>query len=538
MDTTMSRAELRPMLSSRFAMGWDHAALCLGFVLLFVYLNHLPVQMTTWHHANYGRWILSHEALPDDDPFLPLADGMFWQSPSWMAETSFAWLDKQCGPAALSNLLALVVLAAVVVWARTWTLLTGWKSITAVAIAVYVLAVWPELGVLRPQTLGAFCFALLFWMLIPAGAWTQGSHHGQDPLAAGITRLPIWAWIGVPATVGLWANLDGSFLVGMTVLACLAIGRGIEVAWRTRSLKAIASDVSLRRWTWLTELSFAATLINPYGWDRWAAVFQVARNPYWLSLGGWSPLHLVSYGGACFVVIWLGWLVLLRWSRVSMRPADVLLLAVFSVATACNANLLQWFAPLALTLMLPHAADLADRLPKRKSASSIRRNNVEPLKSYHFTASLVCILLVWCGFAFSPISTPLLAGHARNIEDLHDRQAPRQVSEYLREHPPASLIWAPAYWADWLIWDGPAGLQVFATTNLHRLPRQVQLDYRRVFRAENQWQRALDRYDVRTLVLDKQQQRTLYWAAVLKSRKQWRKVYEDDRAVVLVRRET
>ena len=42
---------------------------------------------------------------------------------------------------------------------------------------------------------------------------------------------------------------------------------------------------------------------------------------------------------------------------------------------------------------------------------------------------------------------------------------------------------------------------------------------------------------MRTLVLDKQEQRSLYWAAVLKGRKQWRKVYEDDRAVVMVRRE-
>jgi hypothetical protein len=50
---------------------------CLWFATLYIYLSFIPLfHSDIWGHVFYGKWILQHAALPQDDPVMPLAEGM------------------------------------------------------------------------------------------------------------------------------------------------------------------------------------------------------------------------------------------------------------------------------------------------------------------------------------------------------------------------------------------------------------------------------------------------------------------------------
>jgi hypothetical protein len=253
-------------------------------------------------------------------------------------------------------------------------------------------------------------------------------------------------------------------------------------------------------------------------------------------------LYLASFSGIGFAAFWVAVLFALRFSRTRIHATDVLLLGLASLAVICNALLIWWFAPLALLVLLPYLAEMASRYWGERASERATHvaaadgagGEAQEARPLRFAFTLVCLLIVWTAFAFSPASTPLFGRKPREAARLHNAQTPLGVATYLREHPPQKLVWAPQYWGDWLLWDGPAGMQVFANSDARILPQQVLYDYGRIWQGEGGWTEVLDRYDVGTLVIDKQAQ-PLLRRSVQRSRASWRVEYEDDQALLLRR---
>jgi len=143
------------------------------------------------------------------------------------------------------------------------------------------------------------------------------------------------------------------------------------------------------------------------------------------------------------------------------------------------------------------------------------------------------LLVVWTGFSFSSVSQPVLGGQKRSAKQLHSQTTPLEITAYLREHPPQGMVWAPVWWGDWIVWDGPKDVQVFATSKVHLAPRQVSIDLAQVQYARPGWERTLDRYRVETVVVHKATQPALAKAASRSSK--WRRVYEDKLGIVFTR---
>jgi len=73
-------------------------------------------------------------------------------------------------------------------------------------------------------------------------------------------------------------------------------------------------------------------------------------------------------------------------------------------------------------------------------------------------------------------------------------------------------------------------LQPFVTSNIHLTPPQVWADHQRISAAQPGWQRVLDRYNVRTLMIDREANAHLFQA--MKQNTDWQVVYQDDQASV------
>jgi hypothetical protein len=147
--------------------------------------------------------------------------------------------------------------------------------------------------------------------------------------------------------------------------------------------------------------------------------------------------------------------------------------------------------------------------------------------------SLVALGLVWITLAVAPAGTWLLQQTPRPPAQLFSATTPWQLSAFLRENPPAGQVFNPDWWGDWLTWDGPPGLRVFMTSQMHLAPRAVWVDYRIVRENRAGWDHVLDRYVVQTVILDKQRQKTLI--GYLRESTVWRILHEDDGGIVFGR---
>ena len=480
----------------------------------FLYLAYQPLPFhVTWRHALVGRWISEHGALPSVDPTLPLADGRPWTTTTWLSDVVIYQGEQAAGPLGLTALSSIAIVTASLLALLLAYRATERKRLALAAVFPMLALVWPKLGVLRPELLGASLFVGLLLLL-------------QDVRRRG--RLTLTHWIALPVLMCLWANLDGRAVFGAWLLAAWASPRVLSTQTDSRSSER-------RMEAWWAECGIIATLLQPLGFNLWAQTWKLTTSSLWLELGGPQPLVLASYWGLFCGGLWVLAAIVLRQSDARLETGDLTLLGGASLLTAISVQFAWWLGGVAVVVVWPHVARVAlarGWAPAQRAA----RIADDALQPFHFAYSLVSLLLIWCAFALSPLATPLLGGKPRGIERTFSRETPLGVAKNLRDKPPQGLVWAPDDWSDWLLWDGPPGLKVAANSNGALLPAMVRFDYSLVNRAEGNWTRTLDRYGVQLLVIDKQRQARLTDQAMGQG-EDWTIQYEDERALVMRRKE-
>jgi len=541
---------LAPQLSARFALRPVHVLIVAAWCVLFAMLNYFPLRSTDiWSHVLYGRWIVENGALPTEDPFMPLAEGMPVTDTAWLAQVLFYGVEQVGGPEALSALFALTVLATFLSYNATYYCQTRRPLVSTLVTAAVLAVGWSRIATIRPEIFAGLCFATLLWICVRSSSSQQAeSLDGEDYVPR---DRPWLLLVGVPAVLFLWANVHGSFFCGVALVGCFAVGHAVEVLWRERSLGKLFADGQFRAWVLAAELGLLATLINPYGVDLWLNTLWFASNDNLATVLEWQPMVIPDVGGWGFAASVAILLVVWRHSRRRIPVAHVLLLLVFAVAAVLRIRMLGWYAPVFGLVIAPHVAELVGRRWPRRleeraevasatAASDITSATDEedgdgeettPLpvgRSWKY--SLVCLLLVWCAFALSPISSSVLGSKPRTPQQVYDSSTPLALTEYLRNNPPQGQVFNPQQWGDWIVWDGPPGIQPFVTSNIHLAPPNVWNDYLGMIQGQSNWQRSLSRYRIESAILDKSVPTPII--SQFHRATDWRKVYEDDQAIV------
>jgi len=530
--------KLEPILSQKWALGYAHVAITAYFALFFMYLSYQPLFHTDlWGHVAYGDWMLKHRALPTEDPFVGYAKGVPVIASAWLGQVILAGAQKIGGPEWISHLYT------VVVWS-TYVLLAGafyWKcrqlGTAMLGMGLAFFLVWSRHATVRPEMFGTFSFVLLLGIFAlldrnrddaELTSVPETSTWGNEILISGLTVM----------TFAFWANTHGSFMVGIAMLACQTAGRLIEVAWQTRDVVQILSDRRLHRWLWLTELAIAAALINPYGMDQLLNALEFSKNPNLPDVMEWKKLEFSMPEGVQMCLSWLLMLVLFRFSKQPVRPAEILMLAVLIYTSIANVRMIGWYGFIFAYAMLPHLAEMARRGMSwiHNQPGLISDEWWLRLQKRSHLITLFCILVGWYGFALSHLATPLLGGERRKPDRLYSVETPRGVSAFLRRHPPQGQIFNPQWWGDWLAWDGPPGLKVFMTTNaVHLAPHRYWKDYMGLASGGAGWPQQINKYNIETFIIHKPDQVTM--DVEVRNLKDWKLVYEDDLAVIVTRDE-
>ncbi len=207
----------------------------------------------TYLHIAAGRWMLAHGVLPQQDPFSHTMAGAPWLAHEWLAELVLALIYGWSGWAGVALLTAVCFALALALLTRS--LLVRCEPFSALILVGFSGAlILPHL-LARPHALALPLLA----------AWCAALVRARD----GGTAPPLL----VLPVMTLWANLHGSFIVGLALAAFL----GAEAAFAAPA--GTARRASVIRWGAFLVLATGAALITPHGIDGLLLPFRLSAMP-------------------------------------------------------------------------------------------------------------------------------------------------------------------------------------------------------------------------------------------------------------------
>ena len=288
-----------------------------------------------------------------------------------------------------------------------------------------------------------------------------------------------------------------------------------------------STTTAVRRYFLLTELAAVAALLNPYGLRLYAEVLTFSENPNLRSLVEWDPLNFRTVQGQLSAATALALGIVYRLSPRRVSAGEVLALVALGASAMWSARMLIWWTPIAVACFTIHAHAAWRRFfPLRNDSGA-----APAVGSGKW--SVVTLGLVWIFFSYTPFGMSVLHGRVRAMRDSVSRDTPVAAVAWLRDHPPAGLVFNIYEWGDYLLWAGPPDVKVFVTSQAHLVPPDIWRDYLAVITQSSGWTEAFDRYDVQTLLLDKADRGSLIYN--LRENKQWKRSFEDDLAVIFTR---
>ncbi len=531
--------KLAPVLGEQWQMSWTFTALVGWFAALFLLINHTPLALDhTWHHANLGGQIVQHGALPTGLLNVPLSEGMPLIAESWLFDSAVFLVASDLGPNAISAMIA--ILASVAVWLWCGLIYRASASIGFTFFSAIVLGLgWTtQYASLQPQLPGMLIFAAVIWVILPAKPFGK---LAIDKEIEANDAISSWRWLAVAILFATWSNVDGSFWLGLFVLLGIALGKAFA-GCRQAGLRVGLLSSDTQRWVLLLQFSFLATLLNPLHIRLWQ--YAVTDKLDALVHGVWhgAGLYMPTVTGLTIVGLlgYVAWSLLK--SKRNIEPAEIVVTVLLAGLVAVSSAKVYWCLPVLLMIAAGHRNPVAPTGTKAEEKPSADADESPPLR---FAGTLLCLLFIWCAFALSTVSAPVLGGVARSQDRMFHADVPRDVSQYLRNRAtrePQEFGWTdaktpltfgPADWSDWLLWDGGSDTRVFASSQIRQLPQRTQFDYHKVFHGQPGWDRILDRYAVVTLVIDKARQPKL--SSEVMRHGDWQLVLETSRSLILER---
>ena len=299
-----------------------------GLYTLFVVAgDRLLNDADTYWQVALGQWIIDHRAVPHADFYSFTMHGQPWISTQWLAQvllaTSYA-IAGWTGPVVLSS-------ASIGLTFALWVRFLGQRLTSAVALIFTTTAVAMVAGHLlaRPHVL-----ALPIMV-----AWVGGLVAAMDRREApSFWLLPLMA---------LWANLHGGFVLGLALMAPMAL----DALWNADASKR---PTLLLRWALFALAALAASCLTPYGFDALLASRRILALGQALELiGEWRPANF-AHAGPLEAAIIAGFALAL-WRGVTLPPIRVALVigfVVMALSHVRNGEVLALLAPMVIAAPL------------------------------------------------------------------------------------------------------------------------------------------------------------------------------------------
>ncbi|MES2017120.1 MAG: hypothetical protein V4484_11550 [Pseudomonadota bacterium] len=255
-----------PFAVRTFGVSWPLLVAFLSFIAVLggERVNAVLGDPDTYWHLATGRWMFEHGAVPHSDPFSHSMPGTAWTAHEWLSELALAGLFQVAGWAGLTVAVALVLGATLAYLMRF--LLARMEPVHALLLTAFAGAMLASHLLARPH--------VLIWPVLAVwvGTLVNAAEQESGP-----------PWLALPLMT-LWANLHGSFTLGLALGVALALDAVLRTAPERRRQAAW-------RWSGFIGLSIAAVLLTPSGWHGLWYPIQIMNMKLALDLiGEWmSP---------------------------------------------------------------------------------------------------------------------------------------------------------------------------------------------------------------------------------------------------------
>jgi hypothetical protein len=480
--TSAARASesLTEMLSS------TRVFLAVLFFGLFAMAARNVIDPDVWWHLKAGEYIAEHKSVPHTDPFSYTRAGQPWVAHEWLSELLLFELERTTGWGGL------ILFFAAVVCAAFFGLYLRCGPDPYVAGVAALFAAWATVPVwgVRPQVLSLLLTSL--WLLIlERSEWN-----------------PKLLWWTLPLTL-LWVNLHAGFALGLALSALFLAGAFIEHALGGSQPTA----PRLQTASMILVLDLLLVPLNPNGLRMFSYPIQTLRSTAMQNyIAEWaSPnFHHAEYWP--FLLIVLGMFAVLSWSRVELRPRDLLLLLVSLYAGLCSIRMTPFFVLIAVPLVCKRVGD-----QPRTSCQPVP----PPVSRPWLNGAIILAMAIFAGLHISQI--------IRRQPQAETQYFPARAVAFLQAHPPSGPIFNHYDWGGYLIWRLYPSTRVFIDGRADLYGEQLLDQFADTYQFKGAWRQTLQRWRIDTVLVPVGSA----LATGLRSSPGWTVAYEDSQAVVL-----
>jgi hypothetical protein len=361
---------------------------------------------TGWHIRN-GELILQNHAVTRTDPFSASVGGQAWYAWEWLYDVGAAAIHLHWG---LNGVVLSSALLIALVFALLLRLAIAQGAGLPVAIVFTALAAGASSihFLARPHILSWLFSALWFWLL--------------DSAENNTTRL---YWL--PPIMLLWVNLHGGFVVGFILLGIYLVVSLFNGAARTRNALGL-----------VTALSFAASFVNPYGYQLHLHVYRYLTDRFLMDhIDEFRSPNFHGVPQQCFAALLIAGMLAagIRKEEIPLARILVLLFAAYSGLLASRS------LPVSSILIALIAAPILSRSlaqNPRWAAFFQRMTRMELQSRGHGWPLLILIVLLW------------------RVGSLHAafdaKKFPVQIADQIARQGTTAPIFCPDDWGGYLIY--------------------------------------------------------------------------------------
>jgi hypothetical protein len=443
-----------------------------------------------------------------------------YYNPQWGSQLLFQWIFS-LSPYLLLTVRAAIVTASValLLWLCAWR--TGSMRVASVTTIVAYITAWTNLGV-RPQ-LFAFIPFLAFLFLL---------ERKDDQ--------PKWLPLLVPIMV-FWVNVHGSYLLGVILAGIYAVGTVIEKIGTKEGRDWLRTRAALWQAGWLGAGALAS-LANPYFTGIYHYFIVATNDPIARTLNiEWQPPAITTGTGQLFFVNVLILLASFYLSRRHMRPTEILLVLSFGYLSLTSLRNVMWWGWVTAPILAANiAAWSALRREKNEQEAQTAPAQVEEAASTPARREvpalnwLIAGILVGGALLFTPLWRPTNPFVPASAKDALSSETPFGVTGYVKQNNPPAPLFNYMEWGGYMGWELYPRYQMFIDGRFEARQVKVWEDYLAISRGRADWQEILERYGVRTLVLNKTYQAHLL--PIVAGSAGWNRVYEDKTGIIYTKK--
>ena len=472
--------------------------ICRLFIWTLVYLipayqAMLPIEdPDIWWHLRTGQWIVAQGHVPVEDPFSIFGAGKRWIAYSWLFEILVYGLHKYFG---LTGLVGFTV---------TMSLL--------VAVTIHLLLRRARLPFVAEVLLLAVIFASLKPLLSPR-PWLFTILFSAIELILIFTLRRSWKLLPaliLPLVFVLWANLHIQFVYGLAILGFLALESFLNRFARFGLPQSDNPALSVTRSLLLLGSCFLATLVNPYHYRVYLAIFEyVTQSGAFQNISELHPMFFRSLADWLVLCLTLTGAFVLGWQR----RWNVFYLALFVMAAcfAFRARRDVWFMALAV-------AAIVSEFASREKYSGY----------FDFTKERVAAVILSLFLCLYGL------GHIRDVSENSLAKAvelhfPAQAVKFIRSSQLPGPLYNSLDWGGYLIWSLPElPVAMDGRTNLHGDERIA--NSLATWNGSTAWNKDPELLRARLIIAQTGKPLT----HLIRGYARYRLVYEDNTAVVFV----